>query len=149
MNAAMHVLEHVAYVSELTVELSDQQLGELLVRARANNAALNLTGILLLVDRSFFQVLEGPPLAVAAVYEKIAIDRRHHRLLKLIQEPIEHRDFQDWSMGLVRVTSNELAGLPGLHDAAALRRNLETLGEGLARRLLREFRDGRWRARVA
>jgi hypothetical protein len=139
-------LEHVAYVSAATTEFSDEQVRALLTGARATNSALGVTGVLLLVDRSFFQILEGPPDAVASLYEKIGRDKRHTRVVKLIQEPIETRDFADWSMGLTRVSSRELATLPGFRDWT--RRSLEGLEEGMARKLLHAFREGRWRARV-
>jgi Sensors of blue-light using FAD len=144
----MTALEHVAYASEATLDFSDEKVRALLAGARAKNAALGVTGMLLLVDRSFFQILEGAPDAVEGLYEKILGDTRHRRVVKLIQEPIERRDFEDWSMGLARVTSKELASVPGFHDFVATGRSLDSLGEGMARRLLRAFREGSWRARV-
>jgi len=144
----MSALCHVVYASEATVTFSDAALGTLLAHARAANEAVGVTGILLLVDTSFFQVLEGPIDAVASVYEKIARDKRHGRVLKLIEEPIAKPDFAEWSMGLARTTSPELAALPGFHGLGATRRRLDTLSEGMARTVLKAFQDGRWRARV-
>jgi hypothetical protein len=144
----MHALEHVAYASEAVTVLSDGQLRALLERARSKNTTVGLTGMLLYVDRSFFQILEGAPEAVATVYEAIARDPRHRRMVKLIQEPIDRRDFADWTMGLARVSSSELASLPGFRDFLTTQRTLDRLGEGRARELLSAFREGRWRARV-
>jgi hypothetical protein len=141
-------LEHVAYASEAVTDFPDDKVRALLAGARAKNAAVGLTGMLLLIDRSFFQVLEGAPDAVASLYEKIERDPRHKRIVKLIQEPIERRDFEDWSMGLARVSSKELASVPGFRDFVATGRSLDGLGEGMARRLLHAFRAGSWRARV-
>ncbi len=139
---------HIAYASEAVGTVSDVALAALLKRARIKNEALGVTGILLMVDASFFQLIEGDPDAVSSLYELIAKDRRHKRVVKLIEEPIEKKDFADWSMGLARATSVDLTALPGFHDFIATRRTLDTLGEGMARRLLRAFQDGRWRARV-
>jgi Sensors of blue-light using FAD len=36
--------------------------------------------MLLLVDRSFFQILEGAPEFVGAVFDKIGCDKRHERV---------------------------------------------------------------------
>jgi hypothetical protein len=141
-------LLHVAYVSAATVDFDDKALAELLERARRTNAALDVTGILLLVGSSFFQILEGPPDRVEPLFEKIGRDKRHRRVVMLIKEPIEQRDFRDWSMGLARITSKELAALPGFRDYFAVRQSLDELGEGRARTLIDAFREGRWRAHV-
>ena len=144
----MSPLIHVAYASEASGEFSNQAVRNLLEGARRNNAAIGVTGILLLVGASFFQVLEGELDNVTLLYEKITQDQRHRRIVKLIQEPIEHRDFQDWSMGLARMTHKELAALPGLSDFFTTGSSLHKLGEGMARTLLSRFREGAWRARV-
>ncbi len=57
-------LIHVVYGSEATVEFSDQQIRALLEKARQTNKAADISGILLLIDRSFFQILEGDAEAV-------------------------------------------------------------------------------------
>lgn len=144
----MTPLIHVAYASEAVGDVSDDALRVLLERARIKNESLGITGILLLVDASFFQLVEGAPDAVTSLYDAIARDKRHKRVVKLIEEPIEKRDFADWSMGLARATTKDLAALPGFRDFVATRQTLDTLGEGMARRLLSAFQDGRWRARV-
>jgi hypothetical protein len=141
-------LIHVAYASEATADFSDPAVRLLIEGARRKNATVGITGILLLVDRSFFQVLEGTPEAIAPLYAKIARDKRHKNVVKLIEEQIESRDFSDWSMGLARVAPKELAALPGLSDFFTTSRTLDHLGEGMARKLLSAFREGRWRARV-
>ena len=141
-------LVHVVYASEAAVPFNDQAVRDLLAGARRRNAEVDVTGILLLVDRSFFQILEGAPDAVDKVFERIGLDKRHRKVVKLIREPIEERDFRDWSMGVARVTSKEIASLPGFNDFFTAKRKVSDLGDGLARKLLEEFRRGRWRARV-
>ena len=144
----MNSLIHVVYASVATATFSEPALRELLERARSNNAALDVTGILLLVDNSFFQVLEGAAGPVTDLYQRISRDKRHRQVVKLIQEPIAKRDFQEWSMGLARVASHQLAKQPGFSDFFASKRTLDALDEGLTRRLLGQFRDGHWRAHV-
>jgi hypothetical protein len=144
----MSTLEHVIYTSEAVVSFSERELRQLLLRARTKNIALNLTGMLLHVGRSFFQILEGEPPAVEELFDVIRRDPRHRRVVKLIHEPIERREFSDRRMGLARVTSIELATLPGMQDFIAGGRTLHGLGEGMARRVLEQFQTGRWRSRV-
>jgi hypothetical protein len=141
-------LIHVAYASAARIDFSELDLRKLLESARRVNEGIDVTGMLLYLERSFFQIVEGEADVVTALYEKIGRDKRHHRIVKLIEEPIAERDFRDWSMGLARVTSSELARLPGFVDGRGILQSLDSLGEGMARRLLNEFRAGRWRANV-
>jgi len=146
----MSQLIHLVYSSDASVAFSDLAVKALLEGARRNNSALGVTGVLLHIDSSFLQVLEGELTVVESLYEKIGLDKRHTRVKKLIQEPIQKRDFEDWSMGLAKITSKELSVVPGFNDFWKSRRALESLGEGLTRKVLTAFReDGRWRSRVA
>jgi hypothetical protein len=144
----MSPLIHVAYASQAAIEFSNEAVRQLLEKARLKNEAIGITGLLLLVERSFFQVLEGESDVVGGLYEKIERDKRHTHVVKLIQEPIEQRDFRDWSMGVARMAPGELAKLPGFSDFFTTGRTLNMLGDGMARSLLAGFRAGKWRARV-
>jgi len=144
----MSTLVHLAYASQAVADFPDAALAKILERARSTNASLGVTGILLHVDRSFFQILEGEADVLAPLYAKIALDKRHARVAKLIEEPLDHRDFANWSMGLANATTKELAAVPGLNDFFTTRRTLDSMDEGTSRRLLGAFREGRWRARV-
>lgn len=145
----MSHLVHVVYSNEAAHGLTEDAVRQMLDRARAHNAEVRITGMLLLVDRSFFQVIEGAPATVARLYDRIALDPRHSRMVKLLHEPIERREFRDWSMGLASATAAELASLPGLNDFFSTATSLHRLGEGNARKLLSAFQRGAWRARVA
>jgi Sensors of blue-light using FAD len=142
----MPALIHLAYVSEATVDLGPEAIRTLLAGARKNNASLDVTGVLLLVGRSFFQILEGEPRAVTELFEKIGRNKAHRRVMTLIREPIEKRDFPEWSMGLTRASSVDLAPLPGFNDFFTTHKSFDQLNEGLARTLLAAFREGRFRA---
>ena len=142
-------LIRIAYASAATPAFKSASVPDLLARARKKNGLMDVTGILLEADRSFFQILEGAPSVLDALYEKILHDPRHARIVKLIEEPITQRDFADWSMGLARLTPKELSTLTGLNDFFGAGSALHKLSEGTARKLLSGFRDGRWRATVA
>jgi Sensors of blue-light using FAD len=116
--------------------------------AHQTNERLGITGILLYIDETFFQVLEGPSEAVVALYTKIGLDKRHARVLKLIQEPIAARAFADWSMGYASVTRSDLESIPGLSGFFKSKATLLDLPEGRTRKLLQAFEEGQWRARV-
>lgn len=141
-------LVRVAYASAASRRIDREELLQLLAKAREKNARLGVTGILLYVDDSFFQVLEGPLEAVTGIYARIEQDDRHSKVLKLIQEPITERAFPDWSMGMARVSREDLASIPGLNDFFRTKSALSELPPSRARTLLQAFSDGRWRASV-
>ena len=74
---------------------------EILRVARANNAALGVTGALMLYDDWFAQVLEGPEAVVATLFEKIRADKRHDRVAVDRSDPAPARLFGTWAMALV------------------------------------------------
>ena len=51
---------------------------------------------------SFLQVLEGPEAAVEACFERIGRDKRHHRIILMIEQEAGARAFPDWRMGFAR-----------------------------------------------
>ncbi|MEQ8496099.1 MAG: BLUF domain-containing protein, partial [Gammaproteobacteria bacterium] len=90
-------LIHCIYASAATAPLDAAQRRELLRVARANNRRLGVTGILLYVDGSFFQVLEGEADVVDELFLRIAGDPRHANVTEIIRERIAQRAFPDWS----------------------------------------------------
>jgi Sensors of blue-light using FAD len=139
---------HLIYASAATRLLNRDEVLTILNVARRTNEPLGVTGILLYIEESFFQVLEGPAEAVLPLYAKIGRDARHARVVKLIQEPIAARAFPDWSMGYAAVTRNDLESIPGLSDFFKSKATLLDLPEGRTRKLLQAFKEGQWRARV-
>ena len=79
----MDLLE-VVYISASKAPLSPDALRELLAKARANNARLDITGMLTYAQGSFLQILEGPEAPVTALFKKIARDPRHHKVLRVL-----------------------------------------------------------------
>ncbi|MEM1045972.1 MAG: BLUF domain-containing protein [Pseudomonadota bacterium] len=68
--------------------------------AARNNARLDISGGLVFRNAQFLQVLEGPPAAVRAVYERIAEDRRHRAMVRLSSDRAVNRLFTGTWMGL-------------------------------------------------
>lgn len=142
-----HPLIHLIYASAAGPELTAERLAELLEASRVNNARLELTGMLLCAEGSFFQVLEGRPEAVDALYAKIERDPRHEQVTTIIREPIPKRNFDAWTMGFHRVTNEELASLSGVNDFFGTGA-MVTVDAGRAKKLLTSFRNGRWRKKL-
>jgi hypothetical protein len=81
-------------------------MGSLLEKARINNAAHGVTGLLISRSQMFFQLLEGKKDAVLTIFKKIAEDPRHDNLQVLFEVEIEHvsRMFPAWNMGSITDT---------------------------------------------
>ena len=140
-------LMHCIYASAVSPELASPELKELLTVSRRNNERLGVTGILLYIEGSFFQVIEGESGIIEPLYEKIARDPRHTHITQIICEPIAKRHFSRWAMGFSTMTVKDLLGIAEPTRPAAAH-PLLNLSEGRAKKLLRAFSEGRWRKRL-
>lgn len=142
-------LIHCIYASAATRQFAAAELTTLLQAARQHNDSAGLTGILLYTEGSFFQVLEGAPKVVEALYAKIEVDKRHDQVTKIVSEAIPSRSFAQWTMGFSQVSRKELALISGSNDFFAGASCFLDLDSGRAKKLISAFRDGRWRKTLA
>jgi hypothetical protein len=140
----------LVYASAATEGFTSSDLDAILHVARTHNAEVGVTGMLLYVNPSFLQVLEGPDDRIHGLYDHIKTDRRHDRVLLLLREPIEQRSFADWTMGSTTAT------LRDLQDAVAVNGFFEheepplhNLTDSKLSTLLDLFRSGSYRQRIA
>jgi hypothetical protein len=110
------MLYFLVYVSSAVVPFSSSELVDLLERSRVNNTRLGVSGMLLYKDGNLMQVLEGEEQTVKALYAKIAEDRRHKGLLRLMEGALEARQFADWSMAFRDLNGEETRGFPGYSE---------------------------------
>lgn len=143
------MLSHCIYTSVATRSMTNAELAELLRKARLANAARGVTGMLLHVEDTFFQVLEGEDVTVRDVFATIGADQRHCSVTRIIHEPLHVRRFADWTMGFASLTSQELATVGGANDFFAQGSCLTLLNAGRAKKLLEAFGKGRWRHQAA
>jgi hypothetical protein len=144
----MQPLAHCIYSSVATPLFRDDGVEELLAQARTANAEADITGMLLYVNRGFFQVLEGHPLRIESVFAKIGRDPRHDHVTQIIYEPIARRTFGQWTMGYPDLEKQELHAILGSNDFFSARSCLDGLEAGRAKKLLAAFATGRWRSRI-
>ena len=138
-------LMHCIYASAAARSFETDELTALLQAARNHNDGAGLTGILLFTEGNFFQVLEGAPDAVNALYARIEVDKRHRQVTKIIAEAIPSRSFAQWTMGFSQVSRKELALISGTNDFFTGSSCFLGLDSGRAKKLLSAFREGRWR----
>jgi Sensors of blue-light using FAD len=137
-------LMHCIYASAATRHFETAELTALLQAARKHNDGAGLTGMLLFTEGSFFQVLEGVPAAVEALYARIELDKRHEHVTKIVAEAIPLRSFAHWTMGFSQVSRDELALISGTNDFFSGSSCFLGLDSGRAKKLLSAFREGRW-----
>jgi hypothetical protein len=101
------------YTSIATRPMSEQDLIDILEVSRRNNVADEITGLLLYLNGSFMQVLEGPRVNVEHTYQRIARDKRHHYVVTVLKQPITERAFGAWRMSFVNLNNPTVAEHPG------------------------------------
>jgi len=97
------------YKSIATAEVvSNETLRDLERKSGDSNMAKGITGLLVLTENVFLQVLEGSAVDVTDLFGRISADKRHRRLELVTFEPAASRLFDEWGMRLV-----DLYDLPG------------------------------------
>ena len=92
----------IIYISNAATHLTTVELDGILATSRRNNAGIGVTGMLIHMDGSFIQVLEGEAEVVDPLVARIAEDRRHRDFVVIARYPVAARQFPDWSMGYRR-----------------------------------------------
>ena len=134
------------YTSEAKNNFSPSELQNLLLTARRNNDLDAITGMLLYEDGTFLQVLEGENEIIESTYQRIAADKRHHKIMLIARFEIDHRSFQNWEMGFFDASGGKLLQLPGYSNFLGKKTvELENLNDGdKAREVLLNFKQGAW-----
>jgi len=125
----------LTYISTVRGPVAEPDVAEILRTSRRNNAAADVTGLLLYNGRRFLQALEGPEPAVRAIYARVAADPRHHAVVVLSERLVAQRAFGAWAMAAAR------SGDTGQDDGLAAQVDALTveLGDRTAQALFRSF----------
>lgn len=98
-------LIRLVYASSTSGQLTHSDVEQILESAKANNFEQGVTGILYFNNNYFLQCLEGDRERVNILYNSIVNDPRHQKIVILDYQEIHNRDFQEWSMGYVPISS--------------------------------------------
>ncbi len=142
-------ITQLVYMSALAENQDPSCISDILRESVANNKAHHITGMLLYINGSFLQVLEGLPEQIQALYEKIRTDPRHKHAVKVLELAVPEREFSEWSMGYAAVEAKELDIVVGKNDFFTTGHCLTELRHSVVLLILQQFRDGRWRRRLA
>jgi len=97
----------IVYLSTSIKPMTEEELNLLLEECHFNNIRDHITGILVYVDGSIIQLIEGPEYEVQRLYRKIQSDNRHHGIIALYQGKCEDRLFPNWSMAYKLLSKSE------------------------------------------
>lgn len=88
------------FISDSAVDVSDQLLLDILVRADKNNRARGISGLLLYSQNRFIQLIEArQKQTVEALFAKISKDIRHKNLEVLLRQESSELQIATWAMG--------------------------------------------------
>ena len=103
----------LVYVSSALKPFGQDELLDLLVKARSKNNQQHITGILLYKDGNFLQVLEGEESAVRELFATIENDPRHRGTIVLMEDEDESPLFSQWSMGFRNLADPDVQAMEG------------------------------------
>ncbi|HEY0055971.1 MAG TPA: BLUF domain-containing protein [Pedobacter sp.] len=100
------------YRSEVSNQMPEEELINLLEQSRKRNKSINITGMLLHFNNRFLQLLEGEQTDLKTLYADICKDSRHKNVVTLKEGTSENRLFPDWSMSFKIISKQEIANEP-------------------------------------
>jgi len=78
----------ICYVSNISENIDENEVDNILLDSQRNNKEKDITGVLLYSDGNFFQILEGEEQKVKDLFSVIKEDSRHKGILTIFQKKI-------------------------------------------------------------
>lgn len=98
----------IVYSSRTTHPLSAKDLEKILEDARTGNKKRHITGVLLLTEDVFLQILEGEKSVVQALMQSIKADTRHSQVTVFYEADVDSPAFSSFSMAYLAPSTEEL-----------------------------------------
>lgn len=89
----------ICYISTIKAHTSNEDIDLLSENILQKNKHNNITGVLIVQNGHFFQIMEGEAIIVEDIYSKIRQDDRHIGIIKLLDKKIDYRMFEDYASG--------------------------------------------------
>jgi len=86
----------ISYVSTADINLTSEQIDEVLKWSENWNNSHHIKGLLIYSDGNFLQVIEGEKEIILRLFEGIKKDARHHNIIKIFGKEIESESFDDY-----------------------------------------------------
>ncbi len=104
----MEDLVFIAYKSIFNqAKYTPMDFSKIVSTSRQHNKDKNITGILVFDGVYIFQYIEGISEEIAALYQRICLDERHHEVKLLSKGIINDRKFTHWDMGYYYLNNDE------------------------------------------
>ncbi len=97
------MLTRLIYISTAVGPVTTAVTGTILRSAQTHNEVNGITGVLCQGHGVYLQVLEGERSQVDALYERITLDKRHHKLVLRQQQDVTRRRYGKWAMAHVNM----------------------------------------------
>jgi hypothetical protein len=112
----------IIYKSENLIAESESeiQIRGILESSLKNNQKDGITGLFLLIENRFVQMLEGDEATVLACMARIEKDSRHKDVKVVLKRTIESRTFPDWSMYFYKLNGDEALQKIGVEKLESL-----------------------------
>ncbi len=114
-------IKRAMYLSSATRPMTRGELADLLAGARVRNQKRGITGMLVYDSGRFAQVIEGHPIEVDALLERIRLDPRHDEYQELSSGMVDRRYFEGWSMDWAHLDTVDVTEPTALKDFMAKR----------------------------
>ena len=76
----------ISYISSASEKLSIEDIETLMMDTKLFNNQNNIKGILIYVNQTFFQVIEGEYTIIKSLFKRIEQDYRHYNVLKILEK---------------------------------------------------------------
>ncbi len=105
----MSILQ-IVYRSLAREGFDEPEMLDILRVSQIRNQRERISGLLVYRAPVFVQLLEGPPDAVLALYERIARDPRHASVEEVLRREAAHAEMPTWAMGYLSATAGDYTG---------------------------------------
>ena len=129
----------IVYFSFSVKPFSEEDISSILEQSRRNNAENDITGMLLYMNESIVQILEGEQKALEGLMDRIKQDVRHKEVAQVFSRPVNTRLFADWSMGYETVTARELENIKDIVNLYTDDRIAIEAGENIIIKMVKLF----------
>lgn len=91
----------ISYVSNVSDQLTKEDIKQLMMKIKRDNNSKNIRGILIYVNKTFFQIIEGEYTQIKSLYGKIKTDGRHQHILKILEKKSTTRRYRNFNSNYI------------------------------------------------
>ncbi|WP_430468554.1 BLUF domain-containing protein [Winogradskyella ouciana] len=96
----------IIYQSKSQSHFAPMDIELMLMKAKRKNKRLKITGCIVYADNKFIQLIQGPKDAIIDLYKEIKADKRHFKVITLLEQSTEQKIWSDWSMAMLDFSGN-------------------------------------------